>query len=186
MGTDHHLRFARRHLCQYGRAGFAGDLAGQPRDAHAQGFEPRAQVDEVLLGQQLGRGRQRHLLAGFDCQHARQRGHHCLAAADVALYQPQHRRRLGDVLADLREHALLRTRQRERQRLDQRLHQRALPLQRGRTMLLQGQSLPTQAQVVGQQFFDRQPALRGVRAQCECSDIRIVRRAMHGQQGLPQ
>ena len=54
-----------------------------------------------------------------------ERGDDRLAAADVALQQPLHRRRALEVVADLAPHALLRARQLERHAREQRAGQRA-------------------------------------------------------------
>ena len=186
MRAHHHLRLARGHLGQHLRARLAGHLAGQPGDANAQRLQPCPEIGQVLFGQQLGGRGQGDLLAGFHGQHAGQRRDHGLAAAHIALHQAQHRRRARDVLADLFEDALLRTGQRERQGLDQRFHQRAPPLQRRRPVLLQGQPLAPQAQVVREQLFDRQPALRRMRPQRQRGHVRIARRTMHGQQRVAQ
>jgi hypothetical protein len=112
--ADHHLRRAGSHIGQHAGTRFAGDLAGQPGHADAQRFQPLAQVGQVLLGQQFGRGGERGLLARFHREHGCHRRDHGLAAAHVALHQPHHWRGLRQVMADLREHALLRTGQRKR------------------------------------------------------------------------
>ena len=65
-----------------------GDLAGEPRHAHAEGLQPASQVCQVLLGEQFGRRHQRDLPALLDREHSRERGHDGLAAAHVALHQP--------------------------------------------------------------------------------------------------
>lgn len=71
----------------------------------------------MLLGQQLGGRSQGHLFAVFDRQHRGQCRHHGLAAAHIALHQPQHRCRLRQIVGDLLEHALLRAGELERQGL---------------------------------------------------------------------
>ena len=64
--------------------------------------EHRGDRAVVLLGEHLGRGEQRRLAAGVDdAQHRAQRDQR-LAGADLALEQPVHRVRLGEVGLDLR------------------------------------------------------------------------------------
>ncbi len=184
--ADHHLRLARGDLGQHLGARLAGDLAGQPCGAHAQRGQPGAKIVHVLLGQQFGRRGQRDLLAPLHRQHRRQGGDHGLARADIALHQPQHRMRLGQVLADLLEHALLRTGQLERQAVAQLGHQRALPAQRRRVMGLQRHALTPQAEVMCQQFFHRQPTLRRMPPRGQRRQIRIRRWPVHRQQRTAQ
>ena len=79
--------------------------------------EQRAQRARVLLRQQLGRRHQRRLLPALaPPPPPRAHATHGLAAADVALEQPVHRVRLGEVARDLAPGALLRGREAERQR----------------------------------------------------------------------
>ena len=53
-------------------------------------------------------------------------------------------------------------------------------------LLQKGQPLAPQAQVVREQLFDRQPALRRMRPQRQRGHVRIARRTMHGQQRVAQ
>ena len=64
----------------------------------------------VLLGQHLGRRHQRGLFAGLDRAQHRQQRHQRLAGADIALQQPQHPARRGEVGVDLRQRLLPATR----------------------------------------------------------------------------
>ena len=72
---------------------------------HAAGrqvAEHRRDRAVVLLGEHLGGGEQRGLAAGVDdAQHRPQRDQG-LAGADLALQQPVHRVRLGELALDLR------------------------------------------------------------------------------------
>ena len=63
---------------------------------------------QVLAGQQLGRRHQRGLRAGLDRRRHGEQRHHRLAAADIALQQPQHAVRAGEIRIDLGKRALLR------------------------------------------------------------------------------
>ncbi len=186
VGTHHHLRFAAGDLLHHLGARLAGDLAGQPGDAHTERFQPAAQVVEMLFGQQLGGRGQCNLLALLHRQHRRQRGDHGLAGTDVALHQPQHRAGPREVFTDLLEHARLRAGERERQLLQQRLGQLAGTGQWRRMVCLQCNALATQAEVVGQQLFHRQAALRRVGAGGQRGQVGIGRRPVHGQQRAAQ
>jgi hypothetical protein len=78
---------------------------------------PASQATRTPSGssQQLGRRRQRDLLAALHRQHRRQRSHNGFAGADIALHQPQHRVRTRKITTDLVEHPLLRAGKTERQ-----------------------------------------------------------------------
>ncbi len=185
MGADHDLRVAGCDFLQHLAARLARDLACEPCHPHAQGFEPATQVVEMLLGQQLGRRHQGGLLADFHCLHRGQRSHHGLAAADVALYQPQHGRGFAEVRLDLVEDAPLRTGEFEGQGLAQLAGQRRAA-QRGRRMRLLRQALAAQAQVMGEELLQCQAPLRRMAAGEQCGDVLSGLRAMHGEQGLAQ
>ena len=70
----------------------------------------------VLLGEHLGRRHQRALVAALHGGQQRGHGDDGLAGADVALQQPVHRVRRGEVGVDLGDHPALGVRQREAQR----------------------------------------------------------------------
>jgi hypothetical protein len=71
----------------------------------------------VLLGQDLGGSHERSLRAVARGEKQRERRHHGLAAADIALEQTRHGAAGAQVLGDLAHGALLRRRQRERERI---------------------------------------------------------------------
>ena len=76
--------------------------AGQQRDPEPRRLEQPADVDEVLLGQDLGRRHERDLEAVLHRDERRHQRDDGLARADVALQQPVHRLRplhVGDDLA---------------------------------------------------------------------------------------
>ena len=185
MRADDQLCRAAGDLRKHRLARLAGDLAGQPDHAHAQRFQPAAQIREMLFGQQFGRCHQCDLMTLFDRQHRRHRRDHGLAAADIALHQPQHRHRFGEIVADLDEHALLRLGQGERQRLAQFGHA-FTAAQRGRGVRLHRDALPAQAQVMGEQLFQRESALRRMRARQQRLQIAALRRTMQRHQGVAQ
>ena len=67
----------------------------------SSGANQRREVARVLLGEQLRRRHHRGLKAGFDGAHGGERGDDGLAAADVALHEPQHRTGLREIALDL-------------------------------------------------------------------------------------
>ncbi len=77
--------------------------------------QPLGELRVVLLGEDLGGCHDGHLVAALNGLQSRQRGNHGLAAAHVALQQPLHGMRPGEVGANLTQHALLGPRQLERQ-----------------------------------------------------------------------
>jgi hypothetical protein len=129
VGSDHQVDLAGSDPLQHAGPALAGDarrqhpvgelpvgplvaqdqLALGPVLAHLVGAHRReelAHLQEVLRGQDLGRGHDGRLVAGLDRDHRRVQGDHRLARSDVALQQPVHRRRplhvgldLGDRLA---------------------------------------------------------------------------------------
>ena len=85
-------------------------------NGRSSGASQCRKIARVLLGQQLRRRHHRGLKASFHGARGRERGDDRLAAADVALHQPQHRTGLREVALDLLPRAQLRARQLERQR----------------------------------------------------------------------
>ena len=73
---------------------------------------------EMLAHQNFGRRHQRGLPPGFDHGRGGQQRHHGLAGADVALQEPHHALRAGQVGDDVVHRAALRRRQRIGQRRD--------------------------------------------------------------------
>ena len=67
----------------------------------AQRLQPAGEVPEVLFRQNFGRRHERDVVAAFQRHQRAARRHDRLAGADVALQQPPHRVRAGQVLAQL-------------------------------------------------------------------------------------
>jgi hypothetical protein len=128
MRADHHRR-TRGDPRQRLLTRLALLLAGQPFDLDAERLQPVPEIAQMLFGQQLGRRHQCDLIAGLHRGQRSQRGDHRLAAADVALHQPQHRLRLRQIPRDFGADALLRGGQRERQSLEQALAQATIAAQ---------------------------------------------------------
>ncbi len=113
--TDHQCRLASADFCERRRLVLFLLAARQPGDFQPERRQPLAQLAVMLLGEDLGRRHQRGLMAGLDRLQHRQRRHHRLAAADIALQQALHRMRLGQVVRHLLPDALLRRRELEGQ-----------------------------------------------------------------------
>ena len=110
--------------------------AGQQRQAHAGRFGERRDGGVMLARQQLGRRHERRLRAGLDADQHGEEGDQRLAAADIALQQPDHALGLGHVGLDLAGREDLAGRQLERQRRQRALLQAAVALgRRGRRAL---------------------------------------------------
>ncbi len=125
MRADDQARRAAGDLLQRLRARLALAAAAEPRHFDAQRLQPLHQLGEMLFGQDLGGRHQRALPAGVHGHRRGERGHHGLAGADVALQQPVHRPRAGQVGHDLVDHPALRAGEPERQHAQQLLVQAA-------------------------------------------------------------
>jgi len=79
--------------------------AGQDRNLDAGGRRERRDRREVLACKDLGRGHHGGLSAGLDGGGRHHERHHSLARADIALQEPQHPFRLGEVVGDLGDSA---------------------------------------------------------------------------------
>ena len=101
-------------------APFLGFLAaGQPGGLYTQGLQPADEFAEMLLGQNFGGRHQRTLPAGVHAAGCRQRRHHGLARAHIALQQAVHGQAFLKVGINLVAHAFLSGGQRKGQGLAQ-------------------------------------------------------------------
>ncbi len=185
MGAHHHGA-AGSDLLQRTGARLALELAGQPGDLQPQWRQPLAEVEEVLLGENLRGGHQCHLVAGLQRLQRSQGGDHRLAGANVALHQAQHGFALRQVIGDLGADPLLCTGRGEAQVL-QVLRRQFLCRRQGWRLLcahLFTQAL--QRQLVGQQFLEGQAVLGPVAAFGELFDIGVGRRAVQIADGFVQ
>ena len=78
-----------------------------PRIGHGHPVEQGAHAGGVLLGEHLGRRHQRALVTALHRGEQRRDGHDRLAGADVALQQPVHRVRSGEIGLDLADRPAL-------------------------------------------------------------------------------
>ncbi len=140
----------------------------------------------MLLGEQFGRRHQRDLAAGLDRGQRSGRGDDGLARTDIALHQAQHRHRFArsrSISAITRCCAPVSANGRFARSAGP---HRAVAGQRGRDMPAHLRAQAFQAQVMGQQFLEREALLRRMRAQRQRGDIGLRGRAMHVEQRIAQ
>ena len=125
MRAHRHAGRARGDVRRRRRALLLFLAAREPGEPHPQRREPFGEFAVMLLGQDFGRRHHRGLQAVFHRAQRRQRRHHRLAAADIALQQAVHGMDLGEVALDLGPGAHLRAREAKRQALEQARGQRA-------------------------------------------------------------
>ena len=114
----------------------------------------------MLPRQNLGRGKHRALHPGLDRAEQRTQRDHRFARADIALQQPQHRSRLGNVAFYFRNHPLLRAGQRKGQL--QPVHKLPRPRDRHRLALVHRRPHQPHGELVGKQFIIGQPVPVGL------------------------
>ena len=159
MGSDRNLdrTIEQAHQDRFTRTALVA--AGQQRDRHAGRCQHPADCIVVLTREDFGRSEQRRLRPSFNRD---QHGFNCnrsFARADIALQQPQHWRRLGNVALDLGNRAGLGPGQRERQ--IESGAQLPIALQRCADMRAVRVLDQQQRQTVGEQFVVGQPVARG-------------------------
>ncbi len=89
--------------------------------AHLEPVEEATRGEEVLLGEHLGRDHEGALVAALHAVKKRRERDHGLAGADVALQEPVHRVRSGEVGRHLPDRPLLGCGQLEGQAAEERL-----------------------------------------------------------------
>jgi hypothetical protein len=185
--AHHQRRLAAGHALDHRAPALALARSGQPGHADPQRLEPLHQLAKVLLGQDLGGRHQRALPAGVDGARGRQRRHHRLAGADIALQQPVHRVRARQVGVDLGADAALRRGEREGQR-GQQLRMQAVGA-RGQHRRAQQRALALRRQLrqlLGQQLVELQPLPSRVAAVLQRRQVGVGRRVVQELQRLAQ
>ena len=115
----------------------------------------------MLLREHLGGRQQRGLAAGVDDAQHRAEGDERLAGADLALEQPVHRVRLGEVVRDLLADLALPVGQRERQPLVERHLERPVAAgARGRAELAERPAAAGEHELGDQGLLEPEPVLR--------------------------
>ena len=162
VGPDHDPGAAARQIRQQPGAPGAALAAGEQRGREPGGRQQPGERRLMLARQDLGRRHDRSLAAGLDRGEHREHGDERLAAADVALEQPQHARRPRHVGLDRRQHLPLPGGQAERQGVEQRPAQPAIAHQHPPRLLRGRAPHQRQRQLIGQQLVEGE-ALAGGR-----------------------
>ena len=114
-------------------------------------------VFEMLAGEDFGRRHEGRLPAGLDHGRGRDQRHHGLAGADVALQQPQHALRAGEVGDDVVDRLLLRMGQRVGQRLQDARAQAAFAGRAAAGLPAHMRAHQRQRELAGEQFVVGEP-----------------------------
>src|SRR5262245_22422111 len=139
----------------------ARPLADRAGQQSAGDPEPAAELldgEEVLLGERLRRCHQRPLVAVLDPTEQRVQRDRRLPGADVALEQPLHGRRKGEVTVDVGDRALLVLGQLEGQRSPVAIEQPAGLTERRRDLLLALARASRQPELEQEQLVEREAA----------------------------
>ena len=158
--------------------------AGEPGGLQPERPEPVGEALPVLLGEQLGRRHDRGLHAAGHRLETGDRGDDRLARADVALDEAHHRVRRRHVAEDFLRHALLRARQREWQPFDECVDPVLPAAERRRGLGIRDRAQVLQAEVVRQQFLEREALLARVTARNHQRDVRVGRRPVQVANGF--
>jgi hypothetical protein len=162
-----------RVLVQSGRA------AGQQIDAEPRRRQQARDVAVVLRRQDFGRRHERGLQAVLHRDDGREERDDRLPGADVALQQPVHRLRLPHVVDDLLQRQLLPRRQLERQHRCSRGANAIVDLGNERLQLdAAGMTAPRMPELIEEELFEDEAALRIGAERVEDVDRRFVRREM--------
>ena len=160
VGADDQRYLSAQDRGERGAARARVHRAGDEHDRNLERREPFRQRSRMLLGQQFGRRHQRHLRARTQRQCRRRRGDRGLATADIALHEPRHRLRQGEVAVDFVEYARLRRGKSERQLQEESPLQCVAAFQRACVVGLGGAAQRHQRELVREQFLEREPSLR--------------------------
>ncbi len=177
MRADDHVERAAGELRLHLAALLCGRRPGEDRDAKARRLEQAPDVDEVLLGENLGRRHEGDLETVLHRDDRRHQRHDRLAGSDVALQQPVHRLRTLHVLDDLGDDLLLVAGQLEREDAPRGVTDRVGDHDRPRFAIGFGGALPQhQPKLEQKELFEDQPALRRRAEAVQRFDRRAFRR----------
>ena len=168
-----------RQVLQQRSARPAGQPSRQQAHAHAERLEPAEEVPRVLLGEQLGRSHDGRLRAVLDGPQRRERRDHGLAGADVALHEPHHRVLVREVPRDFLPDPALRTGELERQASETSFDEVRARGQRPRVVAIGLLAQQPQADLVREQFLERETPLRRVPALVQRGDVGVRWRPVH-------
>ncbi len=184
MGAHHQAGTAGRF--RLGQTGLALEAAGEPGHLHPQGFEPGAQFQVMLFGQDFRGRHEGGLPAGFDGLAGRQGRHQGLARPHIPLEQALHGIGLGQIGTDLGHGPLLGPGQGEGQGGLELAGQGTAARQQGRADLAPGQVGLTQGELLGQQLIELDALPGRMVAAAEGLQPGPGRGRMQGPQGLPE
>ncbi len=186
MRANHEMDAARFDLGQLLPPARRGRRAGQQRDTKTRRLQQARDVQEVLLGKDLGRRHEGHLQPVLHGHERRQQRDDRLAGAHVALQQPVHRLRALQVVDDLLQRLLLAVRQTERQDLPRRFADAVVNAD-GRRLLLGGGGVPSRQDAGLEQegFLEDEAALGGRGKAIQILDSLVRRRKMRAR-GAPR
>ena len=157
VGAEQEIDIAEREAVENGFALAAALAAGEDRDADAGGFRQRRDGVEMLAGEDFGRRHEGGLPPGFDHRRRRDQRHHGLAGADIALQQPQHALRAGEIGDDVVDRLLLRMGERIRQRLQDARAQAALAGRAAAGLPAHMRAHQSERELAGEQFVIGEP-----------------------------
>ena len=158
MRADQNVELPRFERSQDRLALLAALAAGEQRDAQIGCRAERADGLQMLAGEQLGRRHQRSLRPGLDRGGEREQRDDRLATADIALQQPEHAMRAGEVGVDLGERADLCARELEGKLGDDRLAELARCDKLPARALRHALSNDGKRKLIGQQLVISKPA----------------------------
>ena len=178
VGADDQLDFASFEHLEGFAAGLRRQLSRHPTNIYSQSFQPLAETAQVLLRQQLGWGHEGDLIPALDGLKGGEGRDHGFTRADITLDKPVHWRVTNQITADFRHHPVLRVGEGEGQALLEPLGQPAGRGNRVRRLSRQRLAAKPQAQVMGQELFERKPALGRMRGELDGLEPGVRWRAM--------
>ncbi len=186
VGADGELRLRARDGVERRLLLARLEAAREPRDLHAERFQPMGELEVVLLGEDLRGRHEGRLPAVLDRLQRGERRHERLATAHVALQEPAHRVRLREVLRDDRLRVALRAREREGQRAHERVGERVrVGKRRGalRAPLAVGHA---HRELLREQLVELETAPRRMRALLEAGGVDLGRGTMEEEHALAE
>ena len=184
--ADRNLRAAGREIAERANAARPRTSASDQCEIQIERREPRAEVARVLLREQFRRRHDCCLKAGLHSPDGGERGDDRLAATHVSLHEAQHWIGSAEILFDLRPRTRLCARQLEGQGFQEPLHELCAGLELPARVALNFPTQQTQAELMGEQFFEGEAPLRGVLAGREQRKVCIGRRPMQVIERLAQ
>ncbi len=183
VGADQQIDVAERQPVENALALAAALAPGQDRHAQAGGFRQRRDSGEMLAGEDFGRRHEGGLPPGFDDGGRRDQRHHGLAGADIALQQPQHALRAGEVGDDVVDRLLLRMGERIGQAFEDARAQAAFAGRAAAGLPAHMRAHQRERELAGQQFVIGEPRPRQALRQNVVRLGRPVQMAQRGGEG---